>query len=98
MLSVAFDVVLRGGTAERNRLKTLVLEHFDRASDAAQSSLYVGAAFAIDGAAATEAVFAKLDDLDPADQPALVQRALPHIFGRQFSDEEPAVGNLRLEA
>ncbi len=98
VLSLALDIVLRGGTAERNGLKTLVLERFDRASDAAQSSLYIGTAFAIDGAAATAAVFAKLDHLDPAHQAALVQRILPHIFGRQFADDEPAIENLPLDS
>jgi len=96
MLSPALDIVLRGGTAERDRLNTLALERFDHASDPAKSTLYIGAAFAIDGAAATAAVLAKLDKLDPADQPALVQRVLPHIFGRQFSDDEPAIQNLPL--
>jgi hypothetical protein len=98
VLARALDIVLRGGAAERDRLKTLALERFDRASDAARSTLYVGAAFAIDGAAATAAVFAKLDNLAPADQPALVQRVLPHVFGRQFSDDEPAVKNLPLDS
>jgi hypothetical protein len=97
MLSLALDIVLRGGTAERKRLNALALERFDHARDAAQSSLYIGTAFAIDGAAATAAVFAKLDNLDPADQPVLVQHVLPHIFGRQFSDEELAIENLPLD-
>ena len=62
------------------------------------SSLYIGIAFVIDGAAATAAVFAKLDHLDPAHQAALVQRILPHIFGRQFADDEPAIENLPLDS
>jgi hypothetical protein len=98
ILSTARDIVLRGGTVERDHLKTLALERFERASDPAESSLYIGAAFAINGAAATAAVFAKLDKLDPADQPALVQCVLPHIFGRQFSDDHPVIENLPLES
>jgi hypothetical protein len=98
VLSPALDIVLRGTTAERNRLKTLALERFHRVSNAAQSSLYIRAAFAIDGAAATAAVLAKLDTLNPADQPALVQRILPNIFGRQFTDDEPAIENLPLDS
>src|SRR5260370_8188576 len=40
VLSLALDIVLRGGTAERNRLKTLVLDHFHRAPDPPPTSLY----------------------------------------------------------
>jgi hypothetical protein len=98
LLSLALDIVLRGRTAERDHLKALALERFDRASDPARNSLYIGAAFAIDGGAATAAVFAKLDKLDPEDQPAFVQRVLPHIFGRQFSDDGPVIENLPLNS
>jgi hypothetical protein len=97
-LSLALDIVLRGGAAERDRLKTIAIERFDRANDSAEGNLYVGTAFAIDAAAATAAVFAKLDNLDPADQPALVQRVLPHLFGRQLPNDEPAVENLPLDS
>lgn len=98
LLSPALDIVLRGKKEERSRLNALALERFDCAIDPAQSTLYIGAAFAIDGSAATAAVFAKLDKIDPSDQPALVQRVLPHIFGRQFQDDEPAIQNLPLES
>jgi hypothetical protein len=98
MLSPAIDAVLRGRRAERERLKELALARFDTVSDPAANSLYIGAAFAIDGEAATKAVFAKLDKLDPAEQPALVQRVLPHVFGRQFSDEQPVVEHLPLDS
>ncbi len=98
MLSPALDIVLRGGNAGRDRLETLAIERFNTAIDAATSSLYIGTVFAIDGAAGTMAVFAKLDQLDPAEQPALVQRVLPYVFGHGFSDDEPAVKNLPLES
>jgi len=96
MLSPAIDAVLRGRRAERERLKAIALARFETVNNPAAYSLYIGAAFAIDGEAATQAVFAKLDKLDPAEQPALVQRVLPHVFGRQFSDEQHVVENLPL--
>jgi hypothetical protein len=77
MLSLAIDIVLGGRRAEREQLKALALARFDGVSDPAESSLYIGAAFAIDGEAATKAVFAKLDKLALGEQPALVLLAPP---------------------
>jgi hypothetical protein len=98
MLSPAIDIVLRGRRAEREQLKPLALARFDGVSNPAENSLYIGAAFAIDGEAATKAVFAKLDKLAPGEQPALVQRVLPHVFGRRFFDEPPAIEHLSLDS
>jgi hypothetical protein len=98
MLSPAIDIVLRGRRAERERLKVLALARFDAVSDPAKNNLYIGAAFAIDGKAATRAVFAKLDKLAIGEQPALVQRVLPHVFRRRFSDERPVVEHLPLDS
>jgi hypothetical protein len=61
LLSQVLDIVKRGLPAERDRLKSLAISRFNSATDPAISSLYIGAVFAVDGRAATEAVFAKLD-------------------------------------
>ena len=76
----------------------LAIERFGSAVDPAASSLYISVVFAVDGAAATHAVFAKLNKLKRAAQPAFVQRMLPHVFGRQFSDDVPNVENLPLSS
>jgi hypothetical protein len=97
VLSRVLDVVKRGLPAERDRLKSLAISRFNSATDPAISSLYIGAVFAIDGRAATEAVFAKLALTPVAYQPAFVQVVLPHIFGERH-DEEPPFRNLPLDS
>jgi hypothetical protein len=98
VLSQVLDVVKRGLPAERDRLKLLAISRFNSATDPAISSLYIGAVFAIDGRAATEAVFAKLALTPVAYQSALVQVVLPHIFGDRYEDEEPPSRNLPLDS
>src|SRR5262249_55004254 len=88
----------RGLPLQQDRLKRLAITRFNNASDAAISSLYIGAVFSIDGRAATEAVFARLDRMPIAYQPALVQVVLPHIFGDRYEDEEPPFRNLPLSS
>jgi hypothetical protein len=98
MLSQMLDTVTRGLAPERNRVKTLALARFTSSTDPAIASLYIGAVFEIDGEAATAAVLAKLDQISPADRPALVQRVLPHVFGDHFSAEKPTSHNLPLHS
>src|SRR5262249_38587668 len=52
------------------------------------------APFSIDGRAATDAVFARLDQMPAAYHPGLVQVVLPHIFRDRYEDEEPPFRNL----
>jgi len=98
VLSQVLDVVKRGLSAERDRLKPLAISRFNSATDPAISSLYIGAVFSIDGKAATEAVFAKLALTPVAYLPALVQVVLPHIFGDRYEDVEPPFRNLPLDS
>ena len=98
MLSPAIDIVLRGRRAEREQLKPLALARFDGVSNPAENSLYIGAAFAIDGEAATKAVFAKLDKLAPGEQPALVQRVLPARIWSPVFHDQPAIKHLSLDS
>ena len=98
VLSQVLDVVKRGLPAERDRLELLAISRFNNATDPAISSLYVGAVFAINGKAATEAVFAKLALTPVAYQPALVHVVLPHIFGDGYEGEEPRFRNLPLDS
>jgi hypothetical protein len=97
-LSPVIDIIVRGLPTERDRLKALAIERFDSAADPTAASHYIRAVFAVDGAAATDAVFAKFNQLKLADQPAFVQRMLPHVFGRQFSDDTPHIANLPLSS
>jgi hypothetical protein len=97
-LSPVIDIIVRGLPTERERLKALAIERFCSATDPGVYSHYIRAVFGVDGAAATDAVFAKLDTLKPAAQPAFVQLMLPHVFGRQFSDDVPNIVNLPLSS
>jgi hypothetical protein len=98
VLSHVLDIAKRGLPPEQDRLKALAITRFNNATDPTISSLYIGAVFSIDGSAATDAVFARLDQTPVAYQPALVQVVLPHIFGDRYDHEEPPFRNLRLNS
>jgi hypothetical protein len=98
VLSHVLDIVKRGLPDERDRLRSLAISRFNSATDPAISSLYIGVAFAVDGGAATQAVFAKLALTPAAYQPALVQVVLPHLFGERYEDEERPFRKLPLES
>jgi hypothetical protein len=51
---------------------------------ASYGTLYLGAAFAIDSAAATDALVARVDMLQTPAQTALVEQILPNLFGTGF--------------
>jgi hypothetical protein len=94
VLSQVLDVAKRGLPPEQDRLKSLAITRFNNATDPAISSLYISAVFSIDGTAATDAVFARIDQMPAAYQPGLVQVVLPHIFRDRYEDEEPPFRNL----
>jgi hypothetical protein len=94
-LSHVLDIVVRGPASDRDRLRTLLSKRFDEELDPARSRLYIASLFSIDGSAATDAVFKKLNKLEPIEQPAFVQRMLPQIFGR-FLDDAPMITELSL--
>jgi hypothetical protein len=98
VLSYLLDIAKRGYPSEQNRLKHLAISRFNTATDPAISSLYIGAAFSLDGRAATEAVLAKLEQTPVAKQPALVQLVLPHFFGDRRDDEDAPYRNLTLDS
>jgi hypothetical protein len=86
VLSPLLDVLERAATApERARLAALAVDRFDGAQDVDVGSLYIGAAFTVDHALATEALVRKIDGLQPADQVRLVQQVLPHVFGDRIT-------------
>jgi hypothetical protein len=98
VLSHVLDIAKRGLPAEQDRIKALAITRFNSATDPAISSLYIGAVFSIDGRTATEGVFAKLEQMPVAYQPALVQVVLPHIFRDRYEGEEPPFRNLPLDS
>jgi hypothetical protein len=98
VLSRVLDIAKRGLPAEQDRLKHLAISRFNNATDPVISSLSIGAVFSIDARAATEAVFAKLNQTPAAYQPALVQVVLPHLFGDRHEDQEAPYRNLTLDS
>lgn len=75
------------GLSDDHRLQfyALVIDRFKTSDDPQISAQYLGAAYAVDAARATDALVEKLDLLGDAQKQALVERALPHIFGSRWS-------------
>jgi hypothetical protein len=96
VLSHILDIIVRGPPSTRDQLKRLLSKRFNNEADPASASLYLAALFSIDGTVATNAVFEKLTKLKRGDQATFVQRILPNIFGRRFSDDAPPITNLPL--
>jgi hypothetical protein len=96
VLARVLDIVARGPASQPERLTALLWKRFDAATTPASSNLYLASLFSIDGELGTKAIFAKLEKLKSKDQPAFIQRALPNVFGRQFSDESPSIRKLPL--
>lgn len=74
----------------------LVLDRFRSTADPQVSAMYLGAAYAINGNGATDALVAKLDLIGEAEKTALVERVLPQIFGSRWSRSNPVDGSLDL--
>ena len=66
-------------------LYDLALDRFRSTADPQVSAMYLGAAYALDGKGATDALTAKLDLLGDVEKKALVERVLPQIFGSRRS-------------
>ena len=96
--SQLLEICVRGSATERARLKTLALARFSGTADPNLSSLYIGAAFQIDGKAATEALFNRLNEMSAARQAALVQYVLPRVFGDRMFWDGPPLENMTLES
>jgi len=74
----------------------LVLDRFRATAEPQVSAQYLGAAYAINGNGATDALVAKLDLIDEAEKTALVERVLPQIFGSRWARSHPVDGSLDL--
>jgi hypothetical protein len=98
VLSQVLDIAKSGLPGERDRCKRLAIARFNTATDPAMSSLYIGVVFSIDGKAATEAVFARLEQMPVAYQPAFAQVVLAHLCGDRYEDREPRFRDLPLNS
>jgi len=97
VLSQVLDITKSGLPGERDRCKRLAIAGFNTATAPAMSSLYIDAVFfSIDGKAATEAVFARLEQMPVAYQPAFAQVVLTHLFCDRYEDQEPHFRGLPL--
>jgi hypothetical protein len=83
-LTPMLSVIGHGLRENRQRFARFAIERFNGAGDAGIGGLYLGAAFAVDSAAATDALMARLDTLEAGAQKALVQQILPTVFGTGF--------------
>ena len=92
------DVIGSGPRVDRERFTNLAISRFNAATDLQAASLYIGAVFAIEPGAATNALFGKLDGMTTDTQTTLVQRVLPQIFGDLFSRGEADLANLPFES
>ena len=90
--------VLGRGLAEgaKQGFYDLTLDRFHSTVDPQVSAQYLGAAYAINGKGATDALVAKLDLLGEAEKTALVERVLPQIFGSRWSRSNPVDASLDL--
>jgi len=90
LLQPLLAAITRGGEAQdRQRLHTIALNRFARATDPQVASLYIGVCFDVDAKSATDVLLHRLDVLDASEQKRLVQHVLPQIFGDRFSDRVP---------
>jgi len=74
---------------EKGDLYALLLYRFQGADDPQVCARYLGAAYAINPQGATDALVEKLDRLGEAEKTALVERALPQIFGSRWGRSKP---------
>ncbi|WP_343654394.1 hypothetical protein [Paraburkholderia caribensis] len=84
--------ILRQGMPESSHQKVydLAIARFRAASSPRIAALYLGLACALDAPRATDALIAKLNELNGPDGTTLVLWVLPEIFGSRFS---PVPGN-----
>jgi hypothetical protein len=97
-LSLLLDIVTRGLHDGANAAFTaLALERFEAAGSAEVQALYLGAAFSTAPVAATDALMAKLDRIEPAAQTELGQLLLPRIFGNHLFRHDKKTPDLPFE-
>ena len=96
-LRALLPILVRGlPEGDKEGFYTLVLDRFQRIDSPQVSTQYLGAAYAINAHGATDALVAKLDRLGEAEKTALVERALPQIFGLRWTRSEPSAAALDL--
>jgi hypothetical protein len=89
-LSSILTVVSRGLTVRQEEFTAFALTRFSQGEDLHLAALYFTAAFKFTPTPALTAFLAKLDALAPDAQTALVQHALPQLFGDRISGREAA--------
>jgi hypothetical protein len=75
----------------------LALERFEAAGHIEVQALYLGAAFSTAPVAATDALMAKLNRIEPAAQTELGQLLLPRIFGNHLFRHDKGIPDLPFE-
>ncbi len=81
-LAPTMGIIARGIDEENHhRFLELCLARFCDTANPETAALYIGPGFAIDAAAAIDALLSKLDRIEPDAQTALVQAILPQLFG-----------------
>ena len=83
-LAPMLSVIACGFHENGQRFTEFAIDQFNRAVDARVGGLYLGAAFAVDSSAATDALMARLNTLEARTQTALVTQVLPSVFGTDF--------------
>jgi hypothetical protein len=86
-----------GDGTTKAALTTLALERIETAESVEVQALYLGTAFSTAPVAASRALMAKLDRIDPAAQSALGQLLLPRIFGNHLSRHDRKTPDLPFE-
>lgn len=95
-LRLILSVLVRGlPTVRQQDLCNMVLTRFRATAEPQTAALYLGAAYAIDGKGATDALVKKLDQISDAKKTVLVERVLPQIFGSRTSLISPE--NVKLD-
>jgi len=89
-LQSMLSILKRGLLADtKQAFYTLVLGRFQSSMDPQVSAQYLGTAYAVNTQGATDALMSKLDLVGEAEKTALVERALPQIFGSPWSRAAP---------
>jgi hypothetical protein len=83
-LKPMLSVLVRGLRDDRQRFAEWAIARFNGVEESGIGALYLGAAFAVDSEAATDALMARLDTLQTRDQTELVKQVLPRVFGTEF--------------
>ena len=92
--------ILVHGLSESGKggLYSLAVDRFNQINDPQICALYLGTAYAINARGATDSLTSKLDQLSEFEQTALVELALPQIFGVRWPRVVPQTEKIDLES